>query len=89
VEWIAIHKHNEKAIVIADKVMMDLMDYPVADENDFSSLEDEYAEDLWNTLPIDERVELCQEYNCNIFSARHDTIPQDDSGGLFDYLVTP
>ena len=35
-------------------------------------------------LSIKWRVELCQKAGVNIFAARHDWIPQDDCGYIFD-----
>ena len=73
----------------AYEILGALSDYPVYDESHFSELEFNEASEYWEQLPVSERVELCQRFNCNIFSARHDWIPRDDNGCLFDYLRTP
>jgi hypothetical protein len=88
VEWIAIHKTNATALIIADEIMERLEDYPVLDEDHFSNLEWEEAGDYWEQLPIPERVELCQRFGVSCFEGRHDYLPQDDNGSLLDYLTT-
>lgn len=47
VEWIAIHKDDHKALVIADGVREALQDYPVIDEDHFSQTEEEEAQEVW------------------------------------------
>lgn len=41
VEWIAIHESAVEKIVIAEKILERLENYPVVNEDDFSALEDE------------------------------------------------
>lgn len=74
---------HKKAI----QIEADLNDYPVVDEQDYSELQWEEATSFWCSLSIKERVELCQEYGINSLQARHDYIPQDDNGYLFEYLA--
>jgi hypothetical protein len=47
VEWIAIHQDDETALSIADEIACALTDYPVVDDEDFSALEDEEAQETW------------------------------------------
>jgi hypothetical protein len=47
VEWIAIHQDDEKALTIADEIDAALSDYPVLDEEHFSQLEQEEADQVW------------------------------------------
>lgn len=47
VEWIAIHADDTDALKAADEMAAALENYPVLDEEDFSSLEQENAEKLW------------------------------------------
>ena len=48
VEWIAIHESDEQSLRTADRLRIDLDDYPVLDEEDFSSREDEECERVWS-----------------------------------------
>lgn len=47
VEWIAIHADDTEALKAADEMAASLEDYPVLDDEDFSSLEQENAEQVW------------------------------------------
>lgn len=47
VEWIAIHESDTEALECADKLMEQLDDYPVLNEEDFSRRETESAERVW------------------------------------------
>jgi hypothetical protein len=47
VEWIAIHQDNETALQIADGVQAKLADYPVINEDHWSELENEDAQQVW------------------------------------------
>ena len=87
VEWIAIHESDTKALEIAEKILCDLEDYPVINEDHWSELEWNEAQEYWESLPISERVDLCRDANVSIFAARHDWIPQDDSGYIFERLT--
>lgn len=64
-----------------------LDDYPILDEEHFSNLEWDRASTYWESMPLRERVSACQRFGLCIFGARHDTIPQDDNGSLFQYLA--
>jgi len=61
-----------------------LKDYPVLDETDFSEREWNAAQDTWVGLSLAERVTLCQEARISVFAARHDSIPQEDTGYIFE-----
>lgn len=47
VEWIAIHESDSKALELADETKAALEDYLVIDDNDFSELEQEHADQTW------------------------------------------
>lgn len=47
VEWIAIHADDTEALKAADEMAASLENYPILDEEDFSSLEQENAEQVW------------------------------------------
>lgn len=85
VEWIAIHQDDEAALRTADELRERYNDYPVLDENDFSEREWEGAQSCWTNLPLRERVDLCRDEGLSIFAARHDWIPEGDSGRIFEY----
>lgn len=87
---IIIVKPDTDAWLAGCGVAEGLADYPVVDEMDLSEREWEHANEVWNNcFNLAERVALCQEYGCSVFAARHDYIPRDDNGGLYDYLITP
>lgn len=87
VEWIAIHESDTEALEAADDMLCSLSDYPVLNESHFSELENEEAENYWEQLPLRYRVEMCQEAGISVFAARHDYIPRDDSGYIFERCV--
>lgn len=76
-----------EAIEIAENIARSLEDYPLLDEDHYSQLQWDDATGYWLSMSLAERVELCVKYDINIFAARHDYIPRDDNGGLFDYLT--
>ena len=87
VEWIAIHEADAEAILKADEMLCALSDYPVLNESHFGELEYSEAENHWQQMPIKYRVELCQDAGISIFSARHDYIPQQDNGFIYERLT--
>ena len=87
VEWIAIHESDVDSLKKADEMLCHLSDYPVLNESHFSELEYQEAENYWQQMPIKYRVELCQEAGVCVFAARHDYIPQDDSGYIYEKLA--
>jgi len=84
---ILIHKDNEEALRAADEWACALADYPVADEGDFSDLEWETACEYWERSSVSDRVEMLQHCRMNIFAARRDDLPDDGSGGFYQYLL--
>lgn len=87
VEWIAIHESDTEALEAADEMLCSISDYPVLNESHFSELENEEAEHYWQSLPLRYRVELCQEAGVCVFAARHDYIPREDSGFIYERCV--
>lgn len=75
---------RDEAQAIADA----LEDYPALDEDAWSAIEYEEACDYWSDMSVRERAQLIRETRCgaSLFAARRDSLPQDDSGILFDYL---
>lgn len=84
-EVIAI-KNNTEQYKIALKIEKEINDYPVLNEDHYSELRWSEAEEFWNSLSLQEKIELCKEYNLSIFSARYDYIPKND-GSLDEYLM--
>ena len=65
VEWIAIHESDEKSLRAADAMQERLEDYPILDEDDFSSREWEECERVWSDVYSErERVRYLREERC-------------------------
>jgi hypothetical protein len=64
-----------------------LADYPILDDEDFSELEWEEAQTAWGYTDLRERIKLCAEEGLSIFTARHDSIPQGDSGRIYEQMI--
>lgn len=64
-----------------------LADYPFLDEDDVSNREWSEACEAWEHTSMRERVALSKRFGFHLMACRRDEFPQDDSGGLQDYLV--
>lgn len=63
VEWIAIHQDDETALQTADEIACALTNYPMVDDEDFSALEDEEAQETWQRCYRDrDRVEYIRRH---------------------------
>lgn len=63
VEWIAIHQDDEKALKVADEIAVALENYPVVDEEHYSQLETEEADETWaNCYNEKERIEYIRKF---------------------------
>jgi len=80
---IALVKPGTPAAEIADRLESKLADYPVLDENAYSNLQFQNAEEQWEHSSLEERVRLCQQARCSVFAARRDSIPMP----VFDRLA--
>jgi len=87
VEWIAVHRSNTKALELADEMIGALADYPVLDDSDLSEREWNAAHDAWESMSVEDRMDLCRDAGVSIYAARHDHIPSDDSGMIHDSLI--
>lgn len=87
VEAIYIHESDTAALATVRRIADELEDYPIVDDDDWSELQYSEAAEYWATLPIAERVQICQRFRCNVFAARRDELPDDPRGGLVDYLA--
>lgn len=74
-------KKQAEGQAIVDK----LEQHPVLNEDTFSEKEWNAAQDYWANLSIRARVQLCQEAEISVFAARHDYIPQEDNGYIFEH----
>ena len=88
IEEILIDPTDTTAVDKARSILAALDNYPVVNEDHFSELQWNEAADFWQSLPVGERVELCQKEGISIFEARHNWLPQSDNGGIFEYLTT-
>jgi len=62
VEWIAIQQYDETALKIADDIQEGLCDYPVINEEHWSELENEQAQEVWTNCYSDqERLKYIRE----------------------------
>jgi hypothetical protein len=87
-EIIIVSPYDKDKVKVAEEIERSLEDYPILDEDDFLELELEEANEVWcNCYNLQERIELCAENNISIFAARHDYIPQDDDGHIFERMV--
>lgn len=78
-EVIAVKK-NTPEYAIAEKILDDLSDYPVVDEDHYSELQFNEQNEFWSSLPLSERVDICRENGISIFSARSEIMPCRESG---------
>ena len=64
IEFIGIHKDDAVALEAADEMAAALKDYPVVDEDDYSELEREEANETWkNCFSAQERLVYIREHS--------------------------
>lgn len=80
VESILIRPDAEEMISRAMELTAKLEDYPVVDEDDWSSLEWDEACETWERASLSERLDYIRNTDVSIFAIRRAEIPQDDSG---------
>ena len=85
-ELFLIHKDDAPALKAADEWACALADYPVADESHHSELEWNAVAEYWERASMSERIEALARFDCSIFAARRDEVPDDGTGSLFQYL---
>lgn len=61
VEWIAVHESDATALQCADDVLERLKDYPVIDEDAWSTLEYEEAADYWEGMSPRDKVQWAMD----------------------------
>lgn len=74
-------------LLAAGDILCSLDDYPVLNEDHFSELEWEEAAAFWESLSIRERLGMLRDTGIPCFAARHDYLPADPSGMLFERLT--
>ena len=72
---------------MASEILCALADYPVYDESHFSEMEWNEAIDYWQSMSLCDRMELAKDAGLSVFAARHDYIPYDDTGYIFEHLT--
>lgn len=88
VEWIAIHESNVDALKKADELAAKIEDYPALNEDDWSTLEDEEAQETWESLPLRDRLHVMRGCRgVSLFAARHNYYPSDDQGTIQSRLL--
>lgn len=80
---IVLIRPGSRAETKALEVEKRLENYPILDEDLYSSMEDEEIYLYWKTMSLRERIEVCKKRNVSIFAARKDDcIPEN----VYDYL---
>lgn len=86
VEWIAIHESDNVALAKAQEILDQLDEYPVLNEDEWSTREYEAMCNFWKSCSVSHRMELLEDTGISLFAARHDYIPRDDSCMLTERL---
>lgn len=92
IDYILVHEDNEPLLREADKIAKALADYPILDEEDFSKREWQWANENWQSMNLQERIDLIKEHNDSptaFLKARHDYIHPDidQCGSVFEALT--
>jgi hypothetical protein len=87
VEYIIVKRDARDDVLRLCRELLDaLADYPILDELLYNEREHEAICDLWTDMSIRERVDILSLNKLNIFAARHDEVPDDDCGIVYDVL---
>jgi hypothetical protein len=77
VEYLMISKNAPDSIKeLAGKIVCDLANYPVFDDDYYSERQSDLAYDRWHEADTSERIDLCKDAGVSIFAARSDDIPE-------------
>lgn len=88
IEWIAIHESNVDALKKADELAAKIEDYPALNEDDWSTLEDEEAQETWESFSLRDRLHVMRGCRgVSLFAARHNYYPSDDQGTIQSRLL--
>lgn len=80
----------EATLKEAGEIVCSLADYPVLNEDHWTQLESEVANETWKNFSVRDRAELLKRVgskSISIFAARRDYIPSDDNGAIQDALL--
>lgn len=83
---IALVKPESAAAIEMAEVEAGLADYPVVSDNKLSDLECQECGELWKTLRLKEKIELCNQAKVSIMAARRDSFPSECYELLRDML---
>lgn len=84
-EILLIHESDTKALDKAKKLVKELNDYPVLDEQDYSDKQNDYVSKQWEEMTLEEKKQLCED---NEVTFNEDVSwPNDDRGYLFESLL--
>ena len=88
-DWfeIVIVRPGTAAATKAGEIADALEDYPIVDEDDYSTLEYETASAYWEGMSVRERIDWCARFRVSIFAARRAEVPEDESGELLSRLA--
>ena len=87
IEWIAIHESDTDAIATGENIEHEMADYPVLDEEDYCQREYDYVVDTWlNAYSLQDRIDLCKEYNESIFASRNTEVILNNAS-MYDRLM--
>jgi hypothetical protein len=92
VEYLMVRTDAPDDVLITAAQLLDALDgYPVLDDEHFSNLEMEEAEESWKHLDLRGRLEVIDDCRydgkpISIFAIRHDYPPVDDQGAVQERL---
>lgn len=84
VEWIAVHESDGEALRKAEDIAVRLEAYPVIDEDHWTALEWDEAQNYWEGCSLRERLHLIEGAGVSLFSIRRPWIPPEDNGYIFE-----
>ena len=89
VEYLMIDKNAPNNILqVASEIICALSDYPVFNDEKYSELQYNEVFNYWENLSLADRIELCNDNEVSIFSARYaDQVPCEVQQYLMDTIV--
>lgn len=88
-DHLAVDTSDDAAMRALAEWLDKLDGYPVANEDHWSELEWIEACEYWERMSVADRVDAIQHSgsDASIFAARRAKLPQENNGGLWEYLV--
>lgn len=91
VEWIGIHKSDIEALKLGDEMMNQINEYPVLNEDDLTSLDDEEAQEYWKGMSVKDRKEYIRnnpnQFDGNTFGNFKSMLKGEYFGGWASELI--